>query len=72
SKNDLRKVLVALTEKGEAMQHEACEIPLRLMGKLKEQAGEGGIANAFELKKQLASLIESLEALENEKQKQSS
>lgn len=67
SSNDLRKVVVRLTEKGEAMKTEACNIPLNLIEKLQLNMDENQLKNAIELKDRLNQLINTLETIEKEK-----
>lgn len=60
SKTDQRKVIVSLTDKGNEMQHDAAQIPIRLMQKLNIQPDENQIAEFQKLKNQLTSLIDLL------------
>ncbi len=60
SKTDQRKVIVSLTDKGNEMQHDAAQIPIRLMQKLNIQPDENQITEFQKLKNQLTSLIDLL------------
>ncbi len=60
SKTDQRKVIVSLTDKGNEMQHDAAQIPIRLMQKLNIQPDENQMAEFQKLKNQLTSLIDLL------------
>lgn len=60
SETDQRKVLITLTEKGEALQHNAAQIPLRLVKKMNAEATPVNQEEMMQLKKQLYGLIELL------------
>lgn len=60
SETDQRKVLITLTEKGEALQHNAAQIPLRLVQKMNTDATQVNQEEMMQLKKQLYGLIELL------------
>lgn len=60
SKTDQRKVIISLTEKGSELQHEAAQIPIRLMEKLNIEPNENQLADFLKLKNQLNSLIDLL------------
>lgn len=60
SKTDQRKVIISLTEKGSELQHEAAQIPIRLMEKLNIEPNENQLADVLKLKNQLNSLIDLL------------
>lgn len=60
SKTDQRKVIISLTEKGNELQHEAAQIPIRLMQKLNIEPNENQMADFLKLKNQLNSLIDLL------------
>ena len=60
SKTDQRKVIISLTEKGSELQHEAAQIPIRLMEKLNIEPNENQFADFLKLKNQLNSLIDLL------------
>lgn len=60
SKADQRKVIVSLTEKGNEMQHDAAQIPIRLMQKLNVEPNERQMTDILTLKNQLTSLIDLL------------
>lgn len=62
SKTDQRKVIVSLTDKGNEMQHDAAQIPIRLMQKLNIQPDENQITEFQKLKNQLTSLIDLLKS----------
>ena len=57
SETDQRKVMISLTEAGAKMQHEAAQIPLRLVQKLNVGTNEGDVAEMLKLKQQLYGLI---------------
>jgi len=63
SETDQRKVLIALTEKGKAMQEDAAEIPLRLMRKMGGEPTAQQMQEVEALKSQLYGLIQLLEKL---------
>jgi MarR family transcriptional regulator, organic hydroperoxide resistance regulator len=60
SKTDQRKVIISLTNKGNELQHEAAQIPIRLMQKLNIEPNENQLADFLKLKNQLNSLIDLL------------
>jgi DNA-binding MarR family transcriptional regulator len=60
SKTDQRKVIISLTEKGSELQHEAAQIPIRLIQKLNIEPNENQLADFLKLKNQLNSLIDLL------------
>lgn len=60
SKEDQRKVIVTLKEKGRIMKEQAAEIPHHLLKKLKVDPSQNNIEEAAKLKKQLSHLIELL------------
>jgi len=60
SKTDQRKVIIGLTTKGNELQHEAAQIPIRLMQKLNIEPNENQLADFLKLKNQLNSLIDLL------------
>ncbi len=60
SKTDQRKVIISLTTKGNELQHEAAQIPIRLMQKLNIEPNENQLADFLKLKNQLNSLIDLL------------
>jgi len=60
SKTDQRKVIISLTENGNELQHEAAQIPIRLMQKLNIEPNENQFADFLKLKNQLNSLIDLL------------
>lgn len=60
SETDQRKVLITLTEKGEGLQHNAAQIPLRLVKKMNAEATPVNQEEMMQLKKQLYGLIELL------------
>jgi len=64
SKTDQRKVNIALTEKGKAMQTEAANIPFNLMNKLNISMNQDQLNKALELKNRLYNLIHVLEKIE--------
>ena len=64
SKTDQRKVIISLTEEGKMLKEKACEIPLRLMQKLKIEPTDQNIEELTDLKSKLQHLIEILEPLE--------
>ena len=64
SKTDQRKVIISLTEEGKTLKEKACEIPLRLMQKLKIEPTDPNIEELIDLKSKLQHLIEILEPLE--------
>lgn len=61
SATDQRKVVVTLTEKGQHMQEEASQIPLRLVAKLGTDPSEIDLKEVATLKSQLYTLIHRLE-----------
>lgn len=61
SATDQRKVVVTLTEKGQYMQEEASQIPLRLVAKLGNDPAEIDLKEVETLKSQLYTLIHRLE-----------
>jgi len=61
SATDQRKVVVTLTEKGQYMQEEASQIPLRLVAKLGNDPAEIDLKEVETLKSQLYALIHRLE-----------
>lgn len=63
SKADQRKVLVRLTDHGQAMRTEAAEIPFRLLNKLNLTMGKDQLAEAMDLKNKLCNLIQVLESV---------
>ena len=60
SKTDQRKVIISLTTQGNELQHEAAQIPIRLMQKLNIEPNESQLADFLKLKNQLNSLIDLL------------
>ncbi|MFW9596521.1 MAG: MarR family winged helix-turn-helix transcriptional regulator [Paludibacter sp.] len=64
SETDQRKVMISLTEAGAKMQHEAAQIPLRLVQKLNVGTNEGDVAEMLKLKQQLYGLIGLLKNIE--------
>ena len=64
SKTDQRKVNIALTEKGKAMQTEAANIPFNLMNRLNISMNQDQLNEALELKNRLYNLIHVLEKIE--------
>jgi DNA-binding MarR family transcriptional regulator len=60
SKTDQRKVIISLTTKGNELQHEAAQIPIRLMQKLNIEPNENQLADFLKLKNQLNSIIDLL------------
>ncbi|PRZ01303.1 MarR family winged helix-turn-helix transcriptional regulator [Marinilabilia salmonicolor] len=58
SEEDERKVIVALTEKGESMQHEAAEIPEKLLTGLLSEGME--VNNIIDLRNRLNAIIKYL------------
>ena len=60
SKTDQRKVIISLTTKGNELQHEAAQIPIRLMQKLNIEPNENQLADFLKLKNQLNFLIDLL------------
>jgi DNA-binding MarR family transcriptional regulator len=64
SKTDQRKVNIALTEKGKAMQEEASQIPFNLLSKLNVSMEQEKLMEALELKNRLYNLIQVLEKVE--------
>jgi DNA-binding MarR family transcriptional regulator len=64
SKTDQRKVNIALTEKGKAMQTEAAHIPFNLMNRLNISMDQQQLNEALELKDKLYNLIQVLEKIE--------
>ena len=67
SKTDQRKVIISLSEQGKSLKEKACEIPLRLMQKLKIEPNEKNLSELNDLKMRLQQLIEILEPLEKPK-----
>lgn len=57
SKEDQRKVIIQLTEKGKAMEADAAEIPLNLMKKLGVEPNAETLQKTQQFKEQLNSLI---------------
>jgi len=64
SKTDQRKVMIALTEKGKAMQEEAAQIPFNLLTRLNISMDQTQLAEALELKNSLYNLISTLENID--------
>lgn len=64
SKTDQRKVNIALTKKGKAMQTEAAQIPFNLLNKLNISMDQNQLSEALELKNRLYNLIQVLEKIE--------
>jgi len=64
STTDQRKVIISLTEEGKMLKEKACEIPLRLMQKLKIEPTDQNLEELIDLKSKLQHLIEILEPLE--------
>lgn len=67
STTDQRKVIISLTEEGKTLKEKACEIPFRLMQKLKIEPTDQNIEELIDLKSKLQHLIEILEPLEKQK-----
>lgn len=65
SKADQRKVIIRLTEHGNAMQSQAADIPFNLLKKLNVEMSDQQLEDAMELKRQLCKLIGILEASEH-------
>lgn len=64
SKQDQRKVLVTLTEKGEAMKEQAAQIPFNLLAKMQITMEPEQLEEALDLKNKLYKLISVLEKIE--------
>lgn len=60
SETDQRKVMITLTEKGEAMQHEAAQIPLQLVQRMNLETTPADLEEMTKMKKQLYGLIDLL------------
>ena len=67
SKTDQRKVIISLSKQGKTLKEKACEIPIRLMQKLKIEPTEKNFSELNDLKTKLQQLIEILEPLEKQK-----
>ncbi len=63
AKTDQRKVIIKLTEQGQAMQAEAAEIPFRLLNKLNMTMDKAQLEEALDLKNKLYNLIQVLESV---------